>query len=264
MSTEFDDDTALERIGESRWRGAMTDRWWIGAGPNGGYIASFLIRAMVETATPPDPLTMTTHYLDRPDVAPVEVTVERLHAGRSHEFLHARLRQEDRTVAVATATFGRLREGDPVSMQGEIPPWARLEDTMPGQTEKIPGMTFRERFVYRMSDPSILPFTRTEPGPAHLGGWMRFADGRALDALAVPLFMDSWPPPMFATFLGGGAPTIELTVHWRNRPRSEWHLADFRSRFLLNGYTEEDGELWDEDGRLIAQSRQLARFAPPR
>ena len=44
---------------------------------------------------------------------------------------------------------------------------------------------------------------------------MRFADGRPLDTVAVPLFMDSWPPPMFATFLGGGAPTLELTVQWR-------------------------------------------------
>ena len=110
-----------------------------------------------------------------------------------------------------------------------------------------------------------MPFGREQPGPARVGGWIRFADGRPIDNLAVPLLMDSWPPPMFATFLGGMAPTIELTVHWRNRPSPEnrWHLADFRSRYLLNGYTEEDGELWDENGRLVAQSRQLARFSPP-
>jgi acyl-CoA thioesterase len=263
MTTEFDDDTALERGEDGRWHGRVTDRWWIGAGPNGGYIASFLIRAMVAEAAQPDPLTMTTHYLARPEVAPVTVAVETLHSGRSHQFLHARLLQDGVPVAVSTATFGRLREGDPISMQGEIPAWPGLPEAVVGENEPVPGMTFRERFEYRSGDPNGMPFLRTEPGPAHVGGWMRFADGRRLDPLAIPLFMDSWPPPMFATFLGGGAPTIELTVHWRNRPRTEWHLADFRSRFLLNGYTEEDGELWDEDGRLIAQSRQLARFAPP-
>ena len=64
--SEFDDDTALTLGDDGVWRGAMTDRWWIGAGPNGGYIASFLIRAMVAESRQPDPLTMTTHYLSRP------------------------------------------------------------------------------------------------------------------------------------------------------------------------------------------------------
>src|SRR5436309_12429911 len=103
MTTEFDDDTALERGEDGRWHGRMTDRWWIGAGPNGGYIASFLIRAMVSEAQQPDPLTMTTHYLSRPEIAPVEVVVEELHAGRSHQFLQARLLQAGAPVAVSTA-----------------------------------------------------------------------------------------------------------------------------------------------------------------
>ncbi len=79
----------------------------------------------------------------------------------------------------------------------------------------------------------------------------------------VPLFMDCWPPSMFFAFQGGFAPTLELTVHFRSRPRTEWHLAAFESRFLMGGYVEEDGLLWGEDGRLVAQSRQLALFRPP-
>ncbi|MDQ1395962.1 MAG: hypothetical protein QOG64_1221 [Acidimicrobiaceae bacterium] len=263
--SELDDDTALTRGEDGAWHGAMTERWWIGEGPNGGYIAAFLIRAMLGEAQQPDPLTMTTHYVARPSVGPVDVVVERLRAGRSHDFLHARLTQEGATVAVATAAFGRLRDDAPVSMQGTIPEPPDPEAALRMDGPSFPGMTFRDRFEFRVAAEADMPFGREQPGPARVGGWMRLRDGRRLDALAVPLFMDSWPPPMFATFLGGMAPTIELTVHWRNRPDpgATWHLADFRSRFLMNGYTEEDGELWDQAGRLIAESRQLARFAPP-
>ena len=69
-------DTALDRGADGRWHGTMTDRWWIGAGPNGGYIADFLIRALMDEAEQPDPLTMTIHYLSRPEIAPVSDRVE--------------------------------------------------------------------------------------------------------------------------------------------------------------------------------------------
>jgi acyl-CoA thioesterase len=263
VTYEFDDDTALEPAGPGRWRGAVSDRWWIAEGPNGGYIASFLIRAMANEAQQPDPLTMTTHFLSRPDIAPVDITVEHLHTARSHHFLEARMVQDGRIRATATATFGRLRADNPVSMQGEIPEPPEPESAEAFPVPDLPNMAFRDRLECRVASPRDRGLGLEEPGPARVGGWTRFADGRPLDVLAVPLFMDSWPPPMFATFLGGLAPTIELSVYWRSRPATTWHLAVFRSRFLMNGYTDEDGELWDETGRLVAISRQLARFVPP-
>lgn len=259
MTTEFDTDTALVR-GEGGWHGTVTDRWSIRPGhANGGYIASFLIRAMVNESPQPDPLTMTTHYLERPAVdAPVLATVEVLREGRSHAFLQSRLVQEDRAIAVALATFGRRRDGGP-EMAAPMP-------DVPGVDEATPqppmfDMSFRDRFDTRFP-PVYAPSRWTRGGPAETGAWTRLVD-RRLDDLAVPLFMDAFVPAIFASFLGGMAPTIELTVHWRGRPTAEWHFGLFRSRFLTGGYVEEDGELWGDDGVLVAQSRQLARFTPP-
>ncbi|HZT67973.1 MAG TPA: thioesterase family protein [Acidimicrobiales bacterium] len=260
--SELDDDTALEPVGEGAWEGRVTDRWSIGAGPNGGYIAAILTRALMADSPFPQPLTMTVHYMTRPSPGPARLTVERLRQGRSHATLLVRMAQGG-PVAVALATTGRYRPDEPVSLQSEAPAYPPPEECISGKGPSIAGLTFRDRFATRVGSPDDLAFLRTSPGPAQTGGWSRLADGRPVDQIAVPLLMDSWPPAMFSTFLGGNAPTIELTVHWRAEPRTDWHLLLFRSRFLAGGYVEEDGEMWDEDGRLVAQSRQLARFVPP-
>jgi hypothetical protein len=72
------------------------------------------------------------------------------------------------------------------------------------------------------------------------------------------LFADALPPPIFNVIDVGWVPTIELTVHVRARPASEWLRAVLRTRFLFGGLLEADGELWDDAGTLVAQSRQIA------
>jgi acyl-CoA thioesterase len=260
--TEFDDDTALERRDDG-WHGRITDRWSIREGhANGGYVASFLSRAFAEASPQPDPLTMTTHYLEPPTIGEEAVVrVEVLREGRSHAFLHGRLEQGGRPVAVGLATFGRRRDGDP-SLHGPAPEVPGPDECPPGTrvAPPFPGMTFRQRFDQRV--PAMFDPDRWQPGgPARSGGWQRLVD-RDLDDLAIPLFMDAWIPAVFANVGAAAVPTIELTVHWRTRPRTPWHLGLFSSRLIVGGYVEEDGELWGEDGVLVAQSRQLARFIP--
>lgn len=262
MSGEFDADTALTAATPGRWRGEITDRWSIGTGPNGGYIAAIIARAVTEASPFPQPLTMTVHYVERPTPGPFDVDVDLVRAGRSHATVSARLSQ-DRPVALALATLGRHRPAEPELMTAAIPdypPPARCR----AAARLAADASFRDRFEVRVADPADVFSGREEPGPAVTRGWTRLADGHLTDALVVPLLMDSFPPAIFSTFppqrLGGGAPTIELTVHWRAAPSTDWHLAQFSTRFLTGGYIEEDGELWGEDGRLVAQSRQLARF----
>ena len=61
-----------------------------------------------------------------------------------------------------------------------------------------------------------------------------------------------------------GVPTVDLTVHFREplpvlTMAPEDHcFGRFWTTMSRDGFIEEDGEVWSPDGRLLAQSRQLA------
>jgi acyl-CoA thioesterase len=256
----LDDDTRLASDGGGRWRGEITDRWNV-VGPNGGYIAAFVTRALLNEAPFPDPLTMTIHFVSRAASGPATVDVEVLRVGRAHATLSARLRQ-DELVAAVLATFGRRREGGPELLNASMPAVPPPDEcsTPTSGPPVLPGLTMRERFESRVWPSGHPDFGGAGDGSPTSGAWRRLID-RDLDDLAVPLFMDASPPSVWAvTGRGAAAPTVEMTVHWRSTPHARWHLAWFETSSLGGGYFVENGQLWGEDGALVAESRQLARF----
>lgn len=96
--------------------------------------------------------------------------------------------------------------------------------------------------------------------PAVVGGWIRLAEPTPVDQIVLSALTDAWLPAVFGKLSQPNpVPTIDLTVHFRDTPPAvhEWVLARFTSRTLTRGYLEEDGILWSEDGRVLANSRQL-------
>ena len=53
-------------------------------------------------------------------------------------------------------------------------------------------------------------------------------------------------------------PILELTVHVRAVPVGTRVACVFKSRIIQGGLIEEDGEIWDQAGNLVAISRQMA------
>ena len=70
--------------------------------------------------------------------------------------------------------------------------------------------------------------------------------------------VDALPPVTFDLGLPGWAPTLELTVHVRAQPAPGWAVVRHATRNVSGGHFEEDCEVWDSTGTLVAQSRQLA------
>ena len=100
--------------------------------------------------------------------------------------------------------------------------------------------------------------------PLEVTGWIRFADGAPPSVLGLLAMADAFPPTVTGSTQVGWVPTIELTVHLRRRPAPGWILGAFRTRFLLDGVLEQDGELWDEGGDIVALCRQMGLVLPKR
>jgi acyl-CoA thioesterase len=265
VPSRFAADTAVTAKGGGRYDATIDRGWWIERGPNGGYLAAIVLRAMCAEVADPDrpPRSITLHYLRPPVEGPceVEVTIER--AGRGLTTASARLRQGDQTSIVALAALGVDRPGPTLDEHPApvVPPPEEVPPRTRGAGE--PDIPIRHRFETR---PAIgaPPFTRGEEAVA--GGWIRTTDDDPLDPILVAAMTDAWMPAVFSRLeLPVGVPTIDLTIHLRHLPRPDerWALVRFRTTVAADGYLEEDGEVWSEDGRLLAQSRQLAVLLSP-
>lgn len=113
--------------------------------------------------------------------------------------------------------------------------------------------------------PDDVGFQRGErTGRALMRGWFAFPDDRPVDSIALLLASDTFPPAVFNLDLEANwVPTVELTVHIRAVPAPGPVQCSFETRYLQNGLLEEDGEMWDAAGVLVAQSRQLALAPRP-
>jgi acyl-CoA thioesterase len=222
-------DTAVRPIGEGVYASAICRNWDIGGKANGGYLLAIAARAMAAEIGRPDPVTITAHYLSPGSVGDVEVQVRTIRKGKRFAVASASLVAGDRPLLEVLGTFGDLSAAD---------------DTF----ERIEAA------------PPQMPPPRGEPsGLMRTRGWFRLLHEEPVDTLGLLLAVDAFPPTAFNARLPvAWTPTVELTVHLRARPAPGWLRASFSTRFVSAGFLEEDGEVWDSTGRLVAQSRQLA------
>ena len=268
---ELDRHIAVRDAGDGRFTGTVDEAYSIGPYPNGGYLLAIAVNALRQRTPLPDPVAVSAHYV-RPAQNGIacEVVTEVVRAGRGHATLEASLRQEGRTCMRVLATFGDLGAATGPTLAAPPPPSIPpLEECIPDGEDRGAPMPngliahIRERFEARY-DPACIGWRRGEPsGDGVIQGWLRFRDGRPVDTLALMLVCDAMPPAVFNLVRGGWVPTLELTCLVRARPAEGWMRCRFTTRHVRAGYLEEDGEVWDEDGVLVCQSRQLARVLPP-
>jgi acyl-coenzyme A thioesterase PaaI-like protein len=246
--------------GDSRAFGAFVHEGWdIGGHANGGYLLAIAARAMAEVAGRA-PLTVTAHYLAPVPAGPLTVQVATIRRGRRMATLSASLVRDDRRVLEVLGTFADQTAEPVLLCDGSPPdllPYEQCADPVAADEPPLPALNERLAVRLRPGDDGFR-FNRPS-GRAEIAGWFGFADAAPIDAIALMLVADAFAPPIFNTGLAvGWVPTVELTVHIRGVPAPGRLRCVFGSRFIHAGLVEEDGEIWDSAGRLVAQSRQLA------
>jgi acyl-CoA thioesterase len=210
-----------------------------------------------------DPVTVTTHYLRPTQPGPAQLAATTLRVGRSFASSSAGLSQgTPETLRLQTiATFGTLGLPAEPDYLTAVPPEIPHPDNCIDreQVQQFPSLSSISQSTEIRLHPDTGWLQDQPSGVAQSIGWVRLRDGRDPDPWALLYFADALPPTMFELSVERAwVPTIELTVHVRANPAPGWVLCRMTTRHVSNGRFEEDGEIWDSTGRLVAQSRQLA------
>ena len=286
-ATELDRATAIVPLADDRYAGEVRDGWGAPPGPNGGYLAAIVTRALQAHIAPDGERqlrTLSAHYLRPPRPGEIEVEVATVRAGRRFSTVRATVRQGGKEIIAALAAFS-ARDLPAAATWTPLPPdvaaapardaarlapseYARDSDAWIAPTPEMPSIVHRVKIAPRLGG---TPFSgrRLEPGEAaDTGGWIELPTPRPIDAVYVALLTDVWWPPSLEPLTAPAiAPTIDLTIHVRaDLPPAglpdQPVLGRFRTSAAVGGLMEEDGELFLADGTLLAQSRQLALLAP--
>jgi len=260
----LDRDTHLEPIDENRFRGRVDKGWWIVKGPNGGYLAAILLRAMQMTTNRTDrtPRSMSIYYLAVAEAGPIEIVTAIEKRGRSITTVTARMLQRRKPIAFAVGALGK-----PFS-NFDFQDIAIPEVGSPETYAKLPSQDLVPCTARYEMFPVIggAPWSGSER--ARTGGWIRLVGDRPPDAILMAAMADAWFPSIFTKVkdgqFAGAVPTVDLTIHFRAKlplPDSkpdDYYFVRLESTTSCQGYVEETGEIWSRTGVLLAQSRQLA------
>jgi acyl-coenzyme A thioesterase PaaI-like protein len=263
MSTAFADATAVRRLdGEGdpvRFEAAVRPGWDIGGNANGGYLLAIAGRAMSAAVGRP-PLSLTAHYLRPAPAGPCVVDVSVTRLGGRLATATGRLIIDGEAAMQLVGTFGEQRSGGPTwerEPPAALPPYDECQPRVSNPSGIRPELMERLAVRVRPGDDGFAVGRPT--GDPEIRGWFALAAEEPIDVFALLLATDSFPPPIFNLELPTGwVPTVELTVHIRGVPVPGPLRCAFRSRFVGGGLVDEEGEIWDTAGTLVAQSRQLA------
>ena len=259
----FDQDILFEPGENFSFSGHITENWSINGIPNGGYLMAILAKAMLCHSEMKSTPIITANFLNRCEPGAAEVMIEKMSASKQFNRFQARLNQKGKEKTRAFGTF--VDENSECLLErceASAPEIAELEKCV--SVPEIPNYTFFSQMDVRM-DPVCTGWISGKLSEiSESKGWIKFKKDRPFDLLSILLIADAFPPAVLSSQgIVAWVPTIELSVNIRKIPTTDWLKCRFRTRFITCGLLEEDGEIWDPKGELIAISRQIAQYRAP-
>jgi len=245
----------------------LNPHWTIGPKVHGGVMLSLCAKAAAAALGDggPEPIAVSANFLRAPDPGPVQLVTTVRKRGRQVSLVDVELSQGDKVAVRAAVTLGTpehdvapLLSVNPVVglMSTEPPP--EIAQIGPGHplaeiNHLAAGCDIRPDLAGLYPTDGTAPLTRI---------WVRPRDERP-DALFALTCSDISMPVTFAVGRTGWAPTVQLTAYLRGQPADGWLRVVCSTTQIGQDWFDEDHIVVDSEGRIVAQSRQLALVPAP-
>ena len=242
-----------------------------GSTPHGGYLMAVMHKALANVLPHSTAITSSVQYLDRIDAKPFQLEVEVFKTGRGSSSGIVKLKQDDKICTTFTGTCSDFE-----FMKG----YDDLQKPLPNiflDKDRCEYVKMNYDKISKGFTPAFIQQLECSIHPDH-AWWNRKADedntdnearcsaflemkGGRPDQFCLSFYSDILPPVVCNKYGPlGWIPTITLTTHIRQLPSTNELYADFKATDINKGYFEQDCNIWDLNGNLVASSRQLTRI----
>lgn len=257
----FDAAVRLAPLGEGRYRGHTSEKYWNFVGPFGGITAATALNGILQREERiGDPLSLTANFMAPIQAGEFTVETKLVRSNRSTQHWSVQIVQAEEPVLGAIAVFAARR--DTWGLREAVPPEAppaeacrkfepRLEILWPRMYEMRYA---RGRFGAENPD-----------SVTH--AWLCDSPPRTLDHASLTAICDAFFPRIFLR-RPRMAPiaTVSLNVYFHVDAAELAHegsahvLCVAKAQVFNKGYYDQEGQVWGRDGKLLATTQQIAWY----
>ena len=261
----------LENIEDNKFIVNPDINYFVGNTPHGGYLMALMQKALTNILPHSTAISSSVQYLDRIDAKPFELEVDVFKKSRGSSSGIVKLKQDNKICTTFTGTcsdFEFMKGYD--DLQKPLPKIfndSNKKDYVNMNYDKI-SKGFTPAFIQQLEcliHPDHAWWNReakqnNQDNEARCSAFLEMEGGKP-DQFCLSFYSDILPPVVSNKYGPlGWIPTITLTTHIRQLPTTSEVYADFKASDINKGYFEQDCNIWDLDGNLVASSRQLTRI----
>ena len=267
----FQEALKLENIEDNKFIVNPDINYFVGNTPHGGYLMALMHKALTNVLPHSTAISSSVQYLDRIDAKPFELEVNVFKTSRGSSSGIVKLKQDNKICTTFTGTcsdFEFMKGYD--DLQKPLPKIfndSDKKDYVKMNYDKI-SKGFTPAFIQQLEcliHPDHAWWNReakqnNQDNEARCSAFLEMEGGKP-DQFCLSFYSDILPPVVSNKYGPlGWIPTITLTTHIRQLPTTSEVYADFKASDINKGYFEQDCNIWDLDGNLVASSRQLTRI----
>lgn len=257
----------LTPVDQDTQAGATSPDYANMVGPFGGVTGATLLNAaLVHPQRQGEPIALTVNFAGPIAEGPFEVNARAIRTNRSTQHWSMELTQADGVAATATAVFAQRRET--WSATEAVPPAGIVPAAVLERAAGFGRPSWTQRYDMRFIEGDLpTQFDEKEQPHSKSVVWVRDEPPRPLDFASLAALCDSFFPRIFIkrrslTPIG----TVSMTTYFHAdeallRQQGERHLLGVAKPLSFrHGYYDQTGEIWSEDGQLLASTHQVVYF----